>query len=1080
MPGDGPNTQLDSTPKPTQETEPYRDTRENLFRDAYLTSDSRDTKDKSSLKTTPEKGQHGDTEPPGTNGDSATADGTANGKTTEDVINSGLRSGTTAALYDLKDVADTLGPEAALAFFGIKPGGDKADPAAASGDLRNGSKPTADQTEDGGEINPGGVPKAPAPKTTTAPPAASTGTNDPADNGHEGNEQVETEALFVGHLVGHSNGTPDSSPDVVDPNGAKRAGKSDESFSRETREKVPPPRAEKTEGDRTVDRTPPPVATKFDNNGRRLNTSSDIKGVGRVDFEATRGKDNQITSLDMKIGDNKYKLSGGKDGDWSLKTPDGKSLGPGEMERANKALEALGIKLDDKRNFKGKLDITTDGKVRYQNLDKPDKPDHKSTYLSRDGSSTTYDYGSYTRTNIDKAGTKSVEAWNGKEFVPVVGETIKTGNKDGSITYTSTLKHGTNLKVERTTNPKDPSRDETKFTKRNENGTAGEVSNYKWLEGAKTTNGKTTYLDDSTGRYRDGKKEGNTVTFTDRDPSSRVSSVTRDAKSGTVTYKGSGGFELQKNMHTDQVISSKTADGHYKFEYDSSGGKDSGAISAYWKNGEKYTRVSPNKEAINHDIALGRKSLNDFKPKTNDDLNEYRNQETGKIEKTSLAVGQDGTVKVATAGKDGGKPTTQEFRPEISFTSEKDLAAAKQQLKVKTDENGKAIGYEHKDANLKLTRTKDGWKAETLDDKEGFKEPTEFQKKVYTSDNLNEAQKLNLLSNDKAFDGMKFDPKQKKEVRDQATRLLEGRKDSALPPKEKAALAYQLFHHIVNSDRNDQGRNNTCNVTVLRTMALKEKPEVVAKLAADVANDGEFKTKDNQTIKVPMDSVKVRPGSPEATFPPADGARSALGKLWDVSTINAIKQTESGGVTYKEVAPTERADTGGRLFRTRTDGKTEVKYSKPGGGGDKPYDSPDVQSGRLADAWNKLTGDTLKDRFLSHVNRGLDHKDLQSGKIANKEQLHNALVNGTAGGKSLIVQGNTGDLSKIANKLPNRPAGGEHVWTVTGYNPITKQATVQNSWGKPNDIKMSLDSLYNTMQAPSPNKRGSSYWRPIS
>ncbi len=828
-----------------------------------------------------------------------------------------------------------------------------------------------------------------------------------------------------------------------------------------------------------------PTRAGSDDNGKRLTTSVNVAGVGTVDFEATRGKDNRVNSLDMKIGDDKFTLKKGDDGSWKFQQGSGTKVGE---EKARKALETLGIKPDATGNFSGKLDITADGNLRYQNSDRPDK---QVTYLGQNGKAAKYDYGDYTRTITDK-GQKSVDAWNGREFVPVDGDIKKTTNKDGSVTSSATLKSGPNQKIERTTHPGEPTtgagkRDDVTVTKRNADGTAGEVSQYKFLEGTKTTNGKTTYLDGTTGKYREGKKEGNKVTFTDGDTGSKASSVTRDAKAGTVTYAGKNGFELTKNINNDQILSSATSEGKFNFEYDAESGKGSSGINKFTFNGHSFTRVGSNRDGTNHEIAEGRKSLGDFNPKTSE-LNTYRDNQTGQAVKMSVAVGQDGTVKIAREGRRGDdRSATQEFKPqgEKSFSRPQDLKKADANLTVKKDATGAPAEYQHASANLKLSKSEDGsWTAEALDAKKPFTKPTDFQKDVYTSNNLDAAQKLRLVENSKKFDEMKkFTPQQKQEVYKQADRLLNGRQDSAIPANEQAALADQLFWHVTNPGRNDQGYNNTCNTTVLRSLALKDKPEVVAKLAADVANDGQFKTSAGKEIKIPGDSVRARPGSPESTFPPADGTRSALGKLWDVSAINSVYQTDSNGAhRYVEHASEARGDTGGRQYLTDKDGKEHVLYTRGKDGGEKPNDNPGMSSSKIADAWKHLTGEKLTGRFLSHENRQMSHPDIVSGKFTTPEQLHGHLVaNNNAGGKPVVVQGNTGKLDQIAKNLPQPTQGGEHVWVVSHYDAQTRTATIQNSWGTGNDIKMSLNDLHTAMQTKSHNPLSdrTPFWKPV-
>ncbi|MBX9668224.1 MAG: hypothetical protein K2X93_11420 [Candidatus Obscuribacterales bacterium] len=496
--------------------------------------------------------------------------------------------------------------------------------------------------------------------------------------------------------------------------------------------------------------------------------------------------------------------------------------------------------------------------------------------------------------------------------------------------------------------------------------------------------------------------------------------------------------------------------------------------------------------------------------------------------KADISLTKDGTYSYAE--KDGGETHSQtiaglieETNPKEKSTLVKDkdrVLKAKvgdQELQVDYGKDGKPSEYRHVNENRKLTKNTDGsWSDAPIDGNKPYTKPSDFEKDIYAHKDLDPIQKMRMIENTKKFDAMtKFSDSEKKEVYKHADRLLKGRSDSAMPSKEKAALADQLFWHIANDTRNEQGYNNTCNVTVLRGLCFKEQPSVVAKLAADVANDGEFVTKDGSTIKPPMDSVRAREGSPEATFPPK-GGRTALSKLWDVSVINATYQRDTkdpfgqtvakGTMQYEEEPPEGRSDTGARIIRKNGDGSGNdyVLYLNKTSGS-APYDGPRMGTSRIADAWEQMTGDKLQGRFLLHNNRGIDDRATFSrifgSKIASEADLEKALMSND---KAKIMQGNTGILSQRykqqlavnEGKDPNtvaRPAGGEHVWLVTGYDPKTKTVTVDNSWDPGYDmlskadaatagkdpkklVTLSLRDMYESMENSSPGEGGTIQW----
>ncbi len=425
--------------------------------------------------------------------------------------------------------------------------------------------------------------------------------------------------------------------------------------------------------------------------------------------------------------------------------------------------------------------------------------------------------------------------------------------------------------------------------------------------------------------------------------------------------------------------------------------------------------------------------------------------------------------------------------------------------------------YRHVNQNLKLTRGADGsWTESAIDSTKPVPKLTQFEKDMYTHNDLDPMQKLRMRENLTEFGKMtKFSDAEKEKTIKEASRLLNGRTDSALDSKEKANLADQLFWHIVNDGKNEQGFNGTCNVTTLRGIGLKEQPSVVARVAADIANDGQLTTVDGSVIKPRLSSIKVRPGSPEENFPPKSPNRSALSKLWDVTAVNVHAQRtttdplggtcKKGAMCYEEVAPTGRADTGARSILTDANGVEWVYSSTKPGKATEAVDSPSAgYPSRMADVWHQLTGQKLTDKFIVNNNRWLDNKalfkSLVGDTVGSEKDLENILLK-NSGAK--IVQGNTGILEQRQKqqkaldegKDPNTvalPKGGEHVFLVTGYDPASKTVSVDNSWSQTYDVPnkaeavakgkdpaktifISLSDLYTITQTQTAGEAGTTY-----
>ncbi len=460
---------------------------------------------------------------------------------------------------------------------------------------------------------------------------------------------------------------------------------------------------------------------------------------------------------------------------------------------------------------------------------------------------------------------------------------------------------------------------------------------------------------------------------------------------------------------------------------------------------------------------------------------------------TEVEVKRDGTYSYKDV--DGGERAVRTLSGHYEKENLKDKTLVEKEsgkiTRVKVGDDDVQIEYaadgstseiRHVNKNLKLTRAADGsFSDSAIDSAKPYAKLEKFEADIYTHNDLDAFQKIRLIDNVTKFREMsKFSSTEKDKVFKEADRLLHGRTDSVMTSAEKANYADQLFWHIANDRRNDQGSNSTCSVTALRGIALKEKPSVVAKLAADFANDGQFETLDGTTIKPKLESVRVRPGSPEETFPPKPGSRSALGKLWDVCAVNISMQRDTkdplgsvcskGAMCYEEVAPTGRSDSGARLIRTNSDGSQLVLYSSKNGTAN-PYDSPRVGfPSRIADIWNQMTGDKLTDRFLVHQNRWVDNettfKDLVGAKQKSVQELEAMLLKNDL---PKITQGNTGVLEyryrqQVAlneGKDPNavaKPAGGEHLFLVTGYDAASKTVSVDNSWNPLYDVQTKAEA----------------------
>lgn len=315
--------------------------------------------------------------------------------------------------------------------------------------------------------------------------------------------------------------------------------------------------------------------------------------------------------------------------------------------------------------------------------------------------------------------------------------------------------------------------------------------------------------------------------------------------------------------------------------------------------------------------------------------------------------------------------------------------------------------------------------------------------------------------------------KEKAESHKHLIRLLESKSDKVFNAKEKAELAGQLIWHMANPEKNQQGGNPNCQVTVIRGKLLWEKPSEFARMMSDVIENGEFVTKDKSKIKLPTDCFKVGKGSEESSFPPEDGSRSWLGKLSDITCANIHWQRQTktpqglhvaaGTLCYRQDAPEGRKDTGACVWRIPGDGYMYKVNNSAG----KVLEYPGLYVKDIADVYSQITG--------SKATSVLAHGRLSGGdgvKIVSKDDLHKFLSENKSG--THIAQIWTGtpwvwkDVPRFKPGNSNDDKDEEHVLLVKDYDPKTKTCCIDNSWSVKydrfaQDRRISLDQLYKAM-----------------
>lgn len=283
-----------------------------------------------------------------------------------------------------------------------------------------------------------------------------------------------------------------------------------------------------------------------------------------------------------------------------------------------------------------------------------------------------------------------------------------------------------------------------------------------------------------------------------------------------------------------------------------------------------------------------------------------------------------------------------------------------------------------------------------------------------------------------------------------------------LPQGNAGLLAKTLVSNAADPTTIDQGAHNTCNVTTLECRLYTQEPSTVARVVADVAVTGQFKTADGSVIRPESLAPDL-----EAKFDPTpDGLRNYASLVFQNTAINVHwmrKDTLPGGVMAGK-------------------GNIEYRQGKPGEPEEyllnKSVNPPVIHHFRSLDSshpWLDVDG-------LSDINAQITGKPSKDFGI--QRWFYPSENNGVS--KFLTFGGLKEKLQeyKDKNSFPviiavngdHKPFGSgngfaPHVVTVTDYDAATGLVTLDNQWGKDNDItglpgqkqKITARELYDAM-----------------
>jgi len=302
-------------------------------------------------------------------------------------------------------------------------------------------------------------------------------------------------------------------------------------------------------------------------------------------------------------------------------------------------------------------------------------------------------------------------------------------------------------------------------------------------------------------------------------------------------------------------------------------------------------------------------------------------------------------------------------------------------------------------------------------------------------------------------------------------RLLAADASATLPQNERIKIAQQIARNAAKPTSIDQGKHGTCNVAVVEARVYSRNPEAAAKMVADVATTGSFRTADGFSITPTRRSLV--PDEESGNSPPSDGERGAASHIFQVTAANIKwqrtvltpdgKVSSWGNIIYEQI-PSKRSrwsgDTGERVMDYGFSPPRETTDYKRG---------PSLSVSDLIGINNQITGKSEKDFVIEnkvHGGNGTTH-------VTSPQELETALV---AAGKDMpiFIRVHTGNDPFLTDTAGNwsRQRGVWHVVSITDYDPKTQRVSIDNQWGSRSDRSLDLDKLYKSTMEP-----GTTEWK---
>lgn len=277
-------------------------------------------------------------------------------------------------------------------------------------------------------------------------------------------------------------------------------------------------------------------------------------------------------------------------------------------------------------------------------------------------------------------------------------------------------------------------------------------------------------------------------------------------------------------------------------------------------------------------------------------------------------------------------------------------------------------------------------------------------------------------------------------VLDQVDRLMacqgDREVDRRVTPDERRRIAMQIINHAARPTDVFQGPHKTCQVTAMELRMFTRCPQRAAELIVTAAITGEWTAPDGRHITV--DNSSFRPGTEERRLTyPDTGARTHASQIFQLVAVNNAVQRRVPPQYYRQEAPTNTRDTGERLYDERN-----RPVMEEAGGRRVAVQQPSLTDNEIGQLGQRLTNER------SYL---LTHSSMPGGdgvrSISSEAQFQDVIEASIRDQQLPLTIGvDANHPSFRGNGLPGN-RGQLHAVSLTGYNPATRQLTIEDPRG---------------------------------